>query len=79
MQRALFLAQKGRFTTSPNPRVGAVIVHKNKIIGEGYHRQFGDAHAEPNAVASVKNKSLLSESSLYVTLEPCSHHGKTPP
>ena len=79
MQRALFLAQKGRFTTSPNPRVGAVIVHKNKIIGEGYHRQFGEAHAEPNAVASVKDKSLLAESTLYVTLEPCSHHGKTPP
>lgn len=79
MQRALFLAQKGRFSTSPNPRVGAVIVHKNKIIGEGYHRQFGEAHAEPNAIDSVEDKSLLAESTLYVTLEPCSHHGKTPP
>lgn len=79
MQRALYLAQKGRFSVSPNPRVGAVIVHKGQIIGEGYHRKYGDAHAEPNAIASVKDKSLLQESTLYVTLEPCSHHGKTPP
>jgi diaminohydroxyphosphoribosylaminopyrimidine deaminase/5-amino-6-(5-phosphoribosylamino)uracil reductase len=79
MQRALYLAQKGRFSTSPNPRVGAVIVHKGQIIGEGYHRKYGEAHAEPNAIASVKDKSLLPESTLYVTLEPCSHHGKTPP
>lgn len=79
MQRALFLAQKGRFSTSPNPRVGAVIVYNNQIIGEGYHQSFGGPHAEPNAINSVKNKELLSKSCMYVTLEPCSHHGKTPP
>lgn len=79
MQRALYLAQKGRFSTSPNPRVGAVIVYKGQIIGEGYHRNYGEAHAEPNAIAAVNDKNLLKESTLYVTLEPCSHQGKTPP
>lgn len=79
MQRALYLAQKGRFSTSPNPRVGAVIVHNDRIIGEGYHRKYGEAHAEPNAIAAVSDKSLLKASTLYVTLEPCSHQGKTPP
>lgn len=59
--------------------VGCVIVHKEKIIGKGYHRKFGDAHAEVNAIRSVKNQKLLKDSILYVNLEPCSHHGKTPP
>ena len=79
MQRALKLAQQGRLHVSPNPMVGCVIVHQNKIIGEGYHTQYGQAHAEVNAINSVKNKELLKESTLYVTLEPCSHHGKTSP
>ena len=79
MQRCLFLAQRGRGSTSPNPMVGSVIVHQNKIIGEGFHRQYGNPHAEVNAINSVVNKSLLAESTLYVNLEPCSHHGKTPP
>lgn len=79
MQRALQLADLGRLTAAPNPRVGAVIVYKNKIIGEGFHQQYGEPHAEVNAVASVKDSSILSESTIYVTLEPCSHFGKTPP
>lgn len=79
MLRALELAQMGKFYASPNPRVGAVIVHNNKIIGEGFHQKYGEPHAEVNAINSVKNKQLLSESTIYVTLEPCSHFGKTPP
>lgn len=79
MQRALELAQMGKFYAAPNPRVGAVIVHENKIIGEGYHRKHGEAHAEVNAVNSVVDQSLLAEATIYVTLEPCSHYGKTPP
>ena len=79
MLRALQLAQQGRFSVSPNPRVGAVIVHNDKIIGEGYHQQYGKAHAEVNAVASVVDKSVLPESTIFVNLEPCAHHGKTPP
>ena len=79
MQRALELADKGRLFVSPNPMVGCVIVHQNAIIGEGYHTAYGQPHAEVNAIASVKNKELLKESTLYVTLEPCSHFGKTPP
>lgn len=79
MKRALFLAEKGRGKVSPNPMVGCVIVHHNEIIGEGYHQQYGELHAEPNAVNSVENTSLLSESTVYVTLEPCAHFGKTPP
>ena len=79
MQRAIDLAQNGKLHTSPNPMVGCVIVHEDKIIGEGYHAEYGQAHAEVNAVNSVKNKALLKESTLYVSLEPCSHHGKTPP
>ena len=59
--------------------VGCVIVHNDKIIGEGYHEQYGGKHAEVNAIECVKNQSLLKESILYVNLEPCSHHGKTPP
>ncbi|SHF52781.1 bifunctional diaminohydroxyphosphoribosylaminopyrimidine deaminase/5-amino-6-(5-phosphoribosylamino)uracil reductase RibD [Dysgonomonas macrotermitis] len=79
MQRCLQLAANGSGHVSPNPMVGAVVVHKGKIIGEGYHREYGKAHAEVNAINSVKDKSLLCESTIYVSLEPCSHYGKTPP
>jgi len=79
MRRALELAALGRGTTAPNPMVGCVIVHAGKIIGEGWHQQYGGPHAEVNAIASVRNKQLLPASTLYVTLEPCSHYGKTPP
>jgi len=79
MYRALFIAQKGLPAAMPNPSVGAVIVHKDTIIGEGSTSAFGGSHAEVNAINSVKNKELLKESTLYVTLEPCSHYGKTPP
>lgn len=79
MLRCIELAQKGLGNVAPNPLVGAVIVHKETIIGEGYHQQFGKAHAEINAINSVKDKRLLKESSIYVSLEPCTHYGKTPP
>jgi riboflavin biosynthesis protein RibD len=79
MQRALELAYHGRLHVSPNPMVGCVIVHQDTIIGEGFHTAYGQAHAEVNAIASVKNKELLKESTLYVSLEPCFHFGKTPP
>ena len=79
MQRCLKLALKGLGNVSSNPMVGCVIVHDNKIIGEGFHQKYGSPHAEVNAIDSVKNKSLLSKSTLYVNLEPCSHFGKTPP
>lgn len=79
MQRCLQLAALGLGKTSPNPMVGAVIVHHDQIIGEGYHHQCGQAHAEINAINSVKDMELLKESTLYVNLEPCSHFGKTPP
>lgn len=79
MKRALSLAELGRGKVAPNPMVGAVIVYKDKIIGEGYHHQAGAAHAEVNAIAAVQDKELLKDSTLYVTLEPCSHFGKTPP
>lgn len=82
MRRALQLAASGRGHTSPNPMVGAVIVAPDgRIIGEGWHRRFGQAHAEVNAVRSVKDsdRALLPQSTIYVTLEPCSHYGKTPP
>lgn len=79
MKHCLKLAAKGLGNVAPNPVVGCVIVCKGKIIGEGYHQQFGEAHAEINAINSVKDKSLLKDSTLYVSLEPCSHHGKTPP
>src|ERR1700741_3518145 len=78
MQRCLELAEKGLGSVAPNPMVGCVIVHNNVIIGEGYHQKYGEAHAEVNAIASVANKRLLTESTVYVNLEPCSHHGKTP-
>jgi diaminohydroxyphosphoribosylaminopyrimidine deaminase/5-amino-6-(5-phosphoribosylamino)uracil reductase len=79
IHRTLHLARKGASFAQPNPMVGAIIVHNNKIIGEGYHRKVGEAHAEVNAINAVKNQALLSESTLYVSLEPCSHYGKTPP
>lgn len=79
MQRALELATLGSGAVSPNPLVGCVIVHDDRIIGEGWHKVYGEAHAEVNAVNSVADKSLLKESTVYVTLEPCSHFGKTPP
>lgn len=79
INRCLELAQRGKFNTSPNPRVGAVLVHKGKIIGEGYHEKYGEPHAEVKAISSVEDKSLIKASTLYVNLEPCSHHGKTPP
>ncbi len=79
MQRALELARLGIGYVSPNPRVGCVIVHDGRIIGEGWHQKFGQAHAEVNAINAVTDQSLLSESTLYVNLEPCAHFGKTPP
>ncbi|WP_317131736.1 bifunctional diaminohydroxyphosphoribosylaminopyrimidine deaminase/5-amino-6-(5-phosphoribosylamino)uracil reductase RibD [Maribacter flavus] len=79
MRRCLEIAKNGMGTTAPNPSVGAVIVHNDRIIGEGYTSPFGGPHAEVNAICSVKDKTLLSKSTLYVTLEPCSHFGKTPP
>ena len=80
MRRALQLARLGAGHTSPNPMVGAVIVGSDGcIIGEGWHRKCGEAHAEVNAVASVADPALLRDSTIYVTLEPCSHYGKTPP
>ncbi|EAR01537.1 bifunctional diaminohydroxyphosphoribosylaminopyrimidine deaminase/5-amino-6-(5-phosphoribosylamino)uracil reductase RibD [Maribacter sp. HTCC2170] len=79
MQRALLLAKNGLGTTAPNPMVGAVLVCNEKIIAEGYTSPYGGAHAEVNAINSVEDKSILANSTLYVTLEPCSHHGKTPP
>ena len=79
MQRALELAFLGRGKVSPNPLVGCSIVHDGKIIGEGWHEKYGEAHAEVNAIESVKDRSLLHEATVYVNLEPCSHQGKTPP
>ena len=79
MWRTLQLAKKGLGFTKNNPLVGSVIVHNGIIIGEGYHRKIGEEHAEVNAINSVKDQSLLKKSTLYVSLEPCSHHGKTPP
>ncbi|MFD2519147.1 bifunctional diaminohydroxyphosphoribosylaminopyrimidine deaminase/5-amino-6-(5-phosphoribosylamino)uracil reductase RibD [Salinimicrobium flavum] len=79
INRCIQLAQNGLGRTYPNPVVGSVIVHKDRIIGEGWHRKAGEPHAEVNAVNSVKDKSLLKTSVIYVSLEPCSHYGKTPP
>lgn len=79
MRRALQLAANGAGAVSPNPMVGAVIVSDGRIIGEGYHRKYGEAHAEVNAINSVKDKVKLKDSTIYVTLEPCAHFGKTPP
>ncbi len=79
LRRCFELAAKGLGKTGLNPLVGSVIVHDNRIIGEGFHREFGGHHAEVNAIESVENKHLLKKSTLYVNLEPCSHYGKTPP
>ena len=79
IQRCLDLARLGLGKTKSNPLVGSVIVHNGKIIGEGYHHKYGGNHAEVNAINSVKDKTLLKDSVIYVNLEPCSHHGKTPP
>ncbi len=79
MLRCLQLALGGRGATSPNPMVGAVVVCEGRIIGEGFHRRYGEAHAEVNAIASVRQPELLPKSTIYVSLEPCAHFGKTPP
>ncbi len=81
MQRCLQLAGSGAGHTAPNPMVGAVLVYKDRIIGEGCHRQYGKAHAEVNCINSVRpaDKQLIARSTLYVSLEPCAHFGKTPP
>jgi len=79
MKRALALAHLGNGQVSPNPMVGCVIVHQGEIIGEGYHQQYGGPHAEVNAVNNVLHPEKLKEATAYVTLEPCSHFGKTPP
>lgn len=79
IQRCIDLAQMGLGKTYPNPMVGSVVVYKDTIIGEGWHQKAGDPHAEVNAIASVKDKSILKKATIYVSLEPCSHFGKTPP
>lgn len=81
MHRCLQLAQLGEGSVAPNPMVGAVLVYNDRIIGEGYHRQYGQAHAEVNCVNSVTeaDKALIPEATIYVSLEPCAHFGKTPP
>jgi diaminohydroxyphosphoribosylaminopyrimidine deaminase/5-amino-6-(5-phosphoribosylamino)uracil reductase len=79
IERCIQLAKNGLGTSYPNPLVGSVIVYENKIIGEGWHRKAGEPHAEVNAINSVKDKSLLRKATIYVSLEPCSHFGKTPP
>jgi len=79
MRRCLELASKASGYTAPNPMVGAVIVCNGRIIGEGFHRKYGEPHAEVNAIDSVREKKSLEKSILYVNLEPCSFHGKTPP
>lgn len=79
IKRCIELARKALGKTYPNPLVGSVIVHDGKIIGEGYHHKAGENHAEINAIESVQNKELIPESTIYVSLEPCAHYGKTPP
>lgn len=81
MQRCLELAQLGKGYAAPNPMVGAVLVYNNRIIGEGWHKQYGEAHAEVNCFDSVatSDKHLIPDSTMYVSLEPCAHYGKTPP
>ncbi len=79
MTRCLELAKNGLGSVYPNPMVGSVIVYKGRIIGEGWHQRAGGQHAEVRAIDSVKDKELLPEATLYVNLEPCSHHGRTPP
>ncbi len=79
MRRCLQLAAYASSHVAPNPMVGAVLVHDGAIIGEGFHERYGEAHAEPNAIHSVEDETLLKKATLYVNLEPCSHFGKTPP
>lgn len=79
MHRCIQLAENGLGTTYPNPMVGCVIVHEGKIIAEGWHQKAGHPHAEVNAIQKIENKEILKVATLYVSLEPCSHHGKTPP
>jgi diaminohydroxyphosphoribosylaminopyrimidine deaminase / 5-amino-6-(5-phosphoribosylamino)uracil reductase len=81
MQRCLELAKLGAGHVAPNPMVGAVLIYEDKIIGEGYHQQYGQAHAEVNCINSIKeeDRPFIQKSTLYVSLEPCAHHGKTPP
>lgn len=80
MQRCIQLAQLGQGTVAPNPMVGAVLVYENKIIGEGYHQKYGQAHAEVNCIRNAEmHAHLFLKSTLYVSLEPCAHFGKTPP
>jgi len=82
MQRCLQLAEQGAGHVAPNPMVGAVLVHEGKIIGEGYHQKYGEAHAEVNCIHQAAQNgrvNLISQSTLYVSLEPCAHYGKTPP
>jgi diaminohydroxyphosphoribosylaminopyrimidine deaminase/5-amino-6-(5-phosphoribosylamino)uracil reductase len=81
MQRCIDLAQKGMGSVAPNPMVGAVLVYEDRIIGEGWHQQFGGLHAEVNCIQSVaiEDKQFIPQSTLYVSLEPCNHYGKTPP
>ena len=79
IRRCIQLARNGLCNAAPNPMVGAVVVYRDRIIGEGYHARCGEGHAEVNALRSVRDESLLKEATLYVSLEPCSHYGKTPP
>ena len=80
MQRAISLAKRGHYTTSPNPRVGCVLVKNNQVIGEGFHQKAGCGHAEVNALLACRqSKKSPQGATAYVTLEPCSHFGKTPP
>src|SRR5690606_29328806 len=79
MKRCIELAENGLGMTYPNPVVGCVIVSNGRIISEGWHQKAGEAHAEVNAVNKIKDKEILKECEIYVSLEPCSHFGKTPP
>lgn len=79
MRRCLELAAKAKGLVAPNPMVGCIIVYENNIISEGYHQKYGDKHAEVNAIEGIYNKNIINKSTLFVNLEPCSHHGKTPP
>lgn len=79
MKQVFELARKGSGKVSPNPLVGCIIVKDDEIIGQGWHQEYGKAHAERNAVDNVKDKNLLKDSTVYVNLEPCSHYGNTPP
>ena len=79
MQRCLQLAEMGRYTCAPNPMVGSVLVHENRIVSEGWHHKAGESHAERKAILQVNDNNILKNSTLYVSLEPCSHFGRTPP